>query len=139
MIAGEYRVNLPDGRVQIVSYEASAERGKAMKSSGLSNWSRYNLKFELFIGKNQPSFVALNLKLQNWYCRNLNSLGQFIKNLDRFEEFTRFHDFAKKVMWLMYVTKAKPFTLIPHQNQKPIKGAKKCTKEKWKTHTWNSR
>ena len=27
MIAGEYRVNLPDGRVQIVSYEASAEKG----------------------------------------------------------------------------------------------------------------
>ena len=27
MITGEYRVNLPDGRVQIVSYEASAERG----------------------------------------------------------------------------------------------------------------
>ena len=27
MISGEYRVNLPDGRVQIVSYEASAEKG----------------------------------------------------------------------------------------------------------------
>jgi hypothetical protein len=27
VVRGEYRVNLPDGRVQIVSYEASAERG----------------------------------------------------------------------------------------------------------------
>ena len=97
------------------------------------------LKIELFIGINQLSFVALNLKLQNWYCCNFNFFGQFTKNLDTFEEFTWFHDFAKKVMWLMYVTKAKPFTLIPHQNQKPIKGAKKCTKEKWKTHTWNSK
>ena len=26
-ILGEYRVNLPDGRVQIVSYTASAEKG----------------------------------------------------------------------------------------------------------------
>ena len=31
LISGEYRVNLPDGRVQIVTYEASAEKGYVAK------------------------------------------------------------------------------------------------------------